>query len=102
MDHARFTLQQRHFFAIPEPVRGRVQIERRTALEGQPMHELVSPEAARALDHFNRSPSWSAEDLAQRMDIEMKLVDELLLELVQKDLILAPTTEKPHDHPELV
>jgi ribosomal protein L16 Arg81 hydroxylase len=102
MDHARFTLQQRHFFAIPEPVRGRVRIERRTALDGQPMHELVSPEAARVLDHFNRSPSWSAEELAQRMDIEMKLVDELLLELVQKDLILAPTTEKPHDHPELV
>lgn len=102
VDHSLYTLDCRHFYVIPQPSLGTARIELGTVAQDHTEHVTVSLLAGVVMGLFNQSSGWSADDLAKKLSLDMKLIGELLLELVQKDLVLAPTQENSHDDTELV
>jgi ribosomal protein L16 Arg81 hydroxylase len=102
VDRSVYTLQAPHFFVVPEPALGTARIGLGTVAQDHHEHVTVSLLAGVVMGVFNQSSGWSADALAKKMSLDVKLIDELLLELVQKDLVLAPTQENPNDNAKLV
>lgn len=102
VDHCVFTVRPRHFYVISQPTLGQARIELGTVSQDHPEHVTVSLLAGVMMGMFNQQSGWSVGALAKKMSLDVKLIDELLLELVQKDLVLAPTLENPDDNAKLV
>jgi hypothetical protein len=90
------------FFIVPEPALGTARVSLGTVAQDHPEHVTVSLLAGVMMGMFNQQSGWSVGALAKKMSLDVKLIDELLLELVQKDLVLAPTLENPDDNAKLV
>jgi hypothetical protein len=102
VDRSLYTVHPPLFFIVPEPALGTARVGLGTVAQDHPEHVTVSLLAGVLMGFFNQSSSWSVEALANKMSLDVKLIEELLLELVQKDLVLAPTLENPNDNAKLV
>jgi hypothetical protein len=97
-----YTLNQRHFFVVREPVFGRARVGLGMMRQDEATNVYLSLGAAALLDEFNRCPGWTAGDLAEKSERDLKLVERDLLEMVQKGLLRAPVPEVSHARAELV